>query len=114
VEWPDIDESDPAITDDSSGRQRGGIPAQPDSIPGQGGTIVGANIRRMRKKSGWSIDQLANETLFDKTQILRHEIKGQQPRHKALEIYALAFTKGLKRTVTVEELTSEYDPEKLK
>ena len=67
-------------------------------------TLIGRNIDRLKNECGWSFDMLANRTGLDKKLVLGHvnEGKGAQPR--TLKTYADAFSRELKRTVTVAEL----------
>jgi hypothetical protein len=69
-------------------------------------TAIGRNIDKLRKECGWSFDDLARKTGFDKKVILNHVNKGARPRPKNLKVYADAFAKTLSRTVTVAELES--------
>ena len=65
---------------------------------------TGENIDRLRNECGWSYDMLAFETKLDKALIWRHVKKGKGCTPKTLKFYADAFSKGLKRPVSVEEI----------
>jgi hypothetical protein len=64
---------------------------------------VGRNIDRLRKECGWSLNDCERRTGLDK-KLIRGHISGKGARPKTLKLYAQAFSKELKRTVTVSEL----------
>ena len=70
-------------------------------------TTVGRNIDRFRKECGWSFEELANETNIDKKDIQRHVNHGQRLYPSTAKKYANAFTRGLRHTVTVEDLYAD-------
>jgi hypothetical protein len=67
-------------------------------------TAAGSNIDRIRKECGWSFDELAARTGLDKKLILSHVNEGVRARPRTLRIYADAFSKALKRAVSVVEI----------
>jgi hypothetical protein len=70
-------------------------------------TPLGININRLRKECGWSFDELAKQAGVDKSLILRlvNDGKGAHPR--TLKLYADAFARELKRSITVPDLEAE-------
>jgi hypothetical protein len=75
--------------------------------PGRRRTTVGRNIDALRKECGWTLEQLSDKTGIDIRQIERHIYQRQSAQAKSLKDYAEAFTKKLRRTVTVAELLAE-------
>jgi hypothetical protein len=69
-------------------------------------TLLGRNINRLRKECGWSFDQLAEATGLDKKLILGHVNDGRGAYPRTLKTYADAFTKGLKRPIKPDDLSS--------
>jgi DNA-binding XRE family transcriptional regulator len=67
-------------------------------------TSTGQNIDRLRKECGWSFDKLAEVTGIDKKQILSHVNKGTKPHPRILKEYAQAFSRELRRQITVADL----------
>lgn len=67
---------------------------------------VGKNLDRLRKDCGWSFDELAKKTGLEKSLILGHINEGKGATPKTLKLYADAFSKQLKRTVSVAEIES--------
>jgi hypothetical protein len=67
-------------------------------------TALGRNIDKWRKECGWSLDELAKRTGFDKKLILGHVNDGKRARPSTVKAYAEAFSKKLSRPVTVAEL----------
>ena len=65
---------------------------------------IGQNINSFRKECGWSYEDLAKATGLDKKSVLSHVNRGVQPHPKTMREYAQAFTKQLKRQVTIQEL----------
>ena len=80
---------------DSEETERAGQPSK---------TAVGRNIDRLRKDCGWSYNKLAERTGLDKKLILGHVNGGKGIQPRTLKIYAVAFTRELKREVPVAEL----------
>ena len=76
------------------------------TTPKQYKTPLGRNIDRLRRECGWSMNALSEHTHIDKKLILGHINKGKGGHPSTLKKYADAFTKELKRTVTVAELVS--------
>jgi hypothetical protein len=64
----------------------------------------GSNIDRLRKECGWTFDELADQTKIDKTLILGHVNQGKGAYPGTLKKYADAFSKGMKRVISVAEL----------
>jgi hypothetical protein len=67
-------------------------------------TPLGSNINRLRKECGWTYDDLENRTGIDKTLIIGHVNHGKGAHPSTLKTYADAFTRELKRTITVTDL----------
>ncbi len=67
-------------------------------------TKIGENIGRFRKECGWSFDVLADKTGIDKKLILGHINDGKGAQVRTLKTYADAFTKELRRPITVADL----------
>ena len=65
---------------------------------------IGANINRLRKDCGWSLDDLAERTGIDKKQVVSHAGSRSKPYPRNLKVYAEAFSKGLNRTITASDL----------
>jgi Helix-turn-helix len=76
----------------------------PPSLPRTYKTPLARNIDRLRHECGWSLDQLAEESGIAKQLILRHINQGKNATPRILKKYAQAFSRGLNRSVLVEEL----------
>jgi hypothetical protein len=63
------------------------------------------NIDRLRRECGWSLNDCERWTGLDK-KLIRGHIRGKGAHPKTLKMYAQAFSKELKRAVTVSELES--------
>ncbi len=67
-------------------------------------TCRGQNIDRLRRECGWSFDELEKQTGLEKKLILSHVNSSRMPRPSTLKLYADAFTRALRRPVTVTDL----------
>lgn len=67
-------------------------------------TPLGGNLDRLRRECGWSFDEMAVATGFEKKLILGHIRKGKNAYPSTLATYAHTFTKKLGRPVSVAEL----------
>ena len=65
---------------------------------------IGANIERLRKECGWSLDVLSQKTGLDKKSILNHVHGRSKPNPRTQREYAQAFTKELRRAITANDL----------
>jgi hypothetical protein len=83
--------------------------AQQDRSTGEAGPAglgkTAINIDRLRKECGWSLNDCERWTGLDK-KLIRGHIAGKSARLKTLRVYAQAFSRELKRTVTVSDLES--------
>jgi hypothetical protein len=79
----------------------------PQQTPKEYATTVGRNIDRFRKECGWSLDDLANEAEIDRGDIRRHINSGQRPYPRTAKKYSDAFSRGLGRKVTIEDLNAD-------
>jgi hypothetical protein len=84
----------------------GPLQSQPAKVANGAATLIGRNINRFRKECGWSFDELADKTGLEKKLILGHVNEGKGAHPSTMKRYADAFTMGLKRNVTVEEIES--------
>jgi hypothetical protein len=71
-----------------------------------GATALGRNLEKLRLECGWSYDEMALQTHFDKKLIIGHISHGRGAHPKTLKIYADTFSVVLHRAVTVQELKS--------
>ncbi len=65
---------------------------------------VGERIDALRNECGWSFDKLAAKTGFDKKLVLGHIKKGKGATLRTLKMYADAFSKELKRIISVADI----------
>jgi hypothetical protein len=89
------------VTVSAKSERTGGTDAERDLSKG---TPLGRNLDRLRRECGWSFDEMAKATGFDKKLIMGHVNKGKKTYPSTLATYALIFSEKLGRTVTVAEL----------
>jgi ribosome-binding protein aMBF1 (putative translation factor) len=65
---------------------------------------IGKNIAKFKKECSWSFETLAAKTGIDRTTSLSHVHGKSKPHPKTLKEYAQAFSKELKRQITVNDL----------
>lgn len=69
-------------------------------------TALGRNLDRCREACGWTFDECSRKTGLDRRLIIGHVREGKGANVKTLKLYADAFSKELRRTVTVAELNA--------
>jgi hypothetical protein len=67
-------------------------------------TTFGRNVDRFRKECGWSFDELAEQSGVDKKSILGHVNKNRGAYPGTKRRYATAFSRGLGRAITPDDL----------
>jgi transcriptional regulator with XRE-family HTH domain len=65
---------------------------------------IAANIQRLRKDCGWSLDQLADKTGIDKKLVLAHVHGKRKPYPHNAKLYADTFSKALGRPIAASDL----------
>ncbi len=91
------------VLDDAVEKARIDLVCRPLSSSGMGRASI---IDKLRMECGWSFDELAKQTGIDKKLAIGHA-HGKGIRPVNLKVYAQAFSKALKREVTVHELESQ-------
>lgn len=63
------------------------------------------NLERLRRECGWTLDRLAEEAGLHRTTVMRHA-KGDSARSANVKQYAVAFARGLGRSISIDDLLS--------
>jgi hypothetical protein len=87
----------------AKGIERESGPTKDRLSPNPRQTLIGRNIDRLRKECGWSLNDCERWTGLDK-KLIRGHISGKSAWPKTLRKYAEAFSRELKKTVTVSDL----------
>ena len=92
------------VRDSAQSERAGGIDTERDLSKRSYGTSLGRNLDRLKRESGWSFEEMAMATGFDKKLILGHVNQGKNAYPSTVATYARIFTEKLGRPVTVAEL----------